>query len=99
MGLITEMSVCENISLPALLRHAVGGLVNRSAERQTAQEQIASLRIKTPSADAKARNLSGGNQQKIVLGKWLSLGPKVLIVDEPKRPASMSGLKAEIYAA
>ncbi len=95
-GLITEMSVCENISLPALLRHAVGGLVNRSAERQNAREQIASLRIKTPSPEARASNLSGGNQQKIVLGKWLSLGPKVLIVDEPTRGIDV-GAKAEIY--
>ena len=96
-GLITEMSVCENISLPALFRHAVGGLVNRSAERQTATEQITSLRIKTPSPETRASNLSGGNQQKIVLGKWLSLGPKVLIVDEPTRGIDV-GAKAEIYA-
>jgi ribose transport system ATP-binding protein len=96
-GLITEMSVRENISLPALLRHAVAGLVNRSAERKTAQEQITSLRIKTPSPETKARNLSGGNQQKIVLAKWLSLGPKVLIVDEPTRGIDV-GAKAEIYA-
>jgi ribose transport system ATP-binding protein len=96
-GLITEMSVSENISLPALLRNAVAGLVNRSSERRVALEQIGSLRIKTPGPGALARNLSGGNQQKIVLGKWLSLGPKVLIVDEPTRGIDV-GAKAEIYA-
>ncbi|MGN6369272.1 MAG: sugar ABC transporter ATP-binding protein [Phycisphaerae bacterium] len=96
-GLITDMSVRENISLPALLRNAFAGLVNRSHERKTVLEQIASLRIKTPTPDTLARNLSGGNQQKIVLGKWLSLGPKVLIVDEPTRGIDV-GAKAEIYA-
>ncbi len=55
------------------------------------------LHIKTPSIEVKTANLSGGNQQKVVLAKWLALGPKVLIVDEPTRGIDV-GAKAEIYA-
>ena len=58
--------------------------------------QIRKLRIKTPSPQQKAVNLSGGNQQKIVLGKWLAMNPKVLILDEPTRGIDV-GAKAEIY--
>jgi ribose transport system ATP-binding protein len=61
-----------------------------------ANEQIASLRIKTPGCEAAVLNLSGGNQQKVVLGKWLSMSPKVMILDEPTRGIDV-GAKAEIY--
>ncbi len=84
-GLLTEMTIRENITLPALWRYTVSALIQRSKENKVAAEFVESLRIKTPSLEAKARNLSGGNQQKVVLAKWLSLGPKVLIVDEPTR--------------
>ena len=95
-GLVTEMSVRHNISLPALWENSRLGWINRRREAQVAQQQVNSLRIKTPSIDTKAMNLSGGTQQKVVLAKWLALNPKVLIVDEPTRGIDV-GAKAEIY--
>ena len=95
-GLITEMTIRENITLPGLWRYTSAALISRRRETAEAVRQIRSLRVKTPSAEVKAMNLSGGNQQKVVLGKWLSLGPKVLIVDEPTRGIDV-GAKAEIY--
>ncbi|MGC3989677.1 MAG: ATP-binding cassette domain-containing protein [Chthoniobacteraceae bacterium] len=95
-GLITSVCIRENISLPALTRHSKAMLVNRQAEKRIAQEQVEALRVKTPSIETIAANLSGGNQQKVVLGKWLSLKPKVMIFDEPTRGIDV-GAKAEIY--
>ena len=95
-GLVVEMDVCENISLPSLHRTARAGWVDRSIERRVAGEQVKSLRIKTPAITARVRNLSGGNQQKVVLAKWLSMDPKVIILDEPTRGIDV-GAKAEIY--
>jgi ribose transport system ATP-binding protein len=95
-GLITRMSVSENISLPSLRRFASFGLIRKGGERKQADEQIKSLGIKTPGAGALVLNLSGGNQQKVVLGKWLAMNPKVMILDEPTRGIDV-GAKAEIY--
>jgi ribose transport system ATP-binding protein len=72
------------------------GLIRREIETLKAQQQCASLRVKTPSVEARVMNLSGGNQQKVVLGKWLALQPKVIIFDEPTRGIDV-GAKAEIY--
>ena len=90
------MPIRENITLPALSRYASAGLINRDAERKAAAEMCGKLNIKAPSIETKAANLSGGNQQKVVLAKWLSLDPKVLIFDEPTRGIDV-GAKAEIY--
>jgi ribose transport system ATP-binding protein len=95
-GLILDLPIRENVSLPALSRYASAGLVNKEAERKTATEMCAKLNVKAPSIEAKAVNLSGGNQQKVVLAKWLSLNPKLLIFDEPTRGIDV-GAKAEIY--
>ena len=95
-GVIVDMSIRDNITLPALNRYSSGGLIQRGREEQGAEEASRSLRVKTPSVDFLVRNLSGGNQQKVVLAKWLSLGPKVLIFDEPTRGIDV-GAKAEIY--
>src|SRR5262249_1788518 len=95
-GLVLEMSVRENITLPALREYASGGLIDRSAERKVARESCKSINIKAPSIESKTANLSGGNQQKVVLAKWLSLSPKVLIFDEPTRGIDV-GAKSEIY--
>ncbi|HEY2826807.1 MAG TPA: sugar ABC transporter ATP-binding protein [Pirellulales bacterium] len=95
-GLVTEMNVRENISLPSLRRYAPLCLIRRSKERKTADQQIAALRIKTPSAETRVVNLSGGTQQKVVLGKWLAMLPRVMIFDEPTRGIDV-GSKAEIH--
>src|SRR5215467_8892003 len=95
-GLVLGMTIRENITLPALARYAVAGLLKSSAERRAASDIFARLRVKAPSIEARVGNLSGGNQQKVVLAKWLSLGPRVLIFDEPTRGIDV-GAKAEIY--
>ena len=95
-GLVVDFSVRENLSLPALGRYARHGIVAEAAERQAAAAVCARFHVKTPSVEAKTGTLSGGNQQKVVLAKWLALGPKVLIVDEPTRGIDV-GAKAEIY--
>jgi ribose transport system ATP-binding protein len=95
-GLITDMMIRENVTLPALGRYASAGLVSRSRESAAAAEVCKKLNVKTPSVEVAAGNLSGGNQQKVVLAKWLSLSPKVLIFDEPTRGVDV-GAKAEIY--
>lgn len=95
-GLVVEMSLRENITLPSLPRFTRMGLIQRRLEQKTADEQISSLKIKTPNSEALVLNLSGGNQQKVVLGKWLAMEPKVMILDEPTRGIDV-GAKAEIY--
>jgi ribose transport system ATP-binding protein len=95
-GLITAMTVRENITLPDLSRFSSGGWIRRKAERSVAQASCVELRIKTPSVETAASSLSGGNQQKVVLAKWLSLNPSVILFDEPTRGVDV-GAKAEIY--
>jgi ribose transport system ATP-binding protein len=95
-GLVLPMSVAQNVTLPDVGNYSPVGFLRRDRERDVAREEIARLRIKTPTAKQKAVNLSGGNQQKIVLGKWLAMDPKVLILDEPTRGIDV-GAKAEIY--
>ncbi len=95
-GLIVDMAIRDNITMPSLSRYAPGGLIQRGREEAAAQKASQALRVKTPSVDFLARNLSGGNQQKVVLAKWLSLEPKVMIFDEPTRGIDV-GAKAEIY--
>ena len=95
-GLVVEMSVRENIGLPSLEKFSRFGLINRGHERKIAAEQVASLKVKTPTIETRMLNLSGGNQQKVVLGKWLAMTPKVMILDEPTRGIDV-GAKAEIY--
>jgi ribose transport system ATP-binding protein len=95
-GLLLDESICENILLPNLPHRASGGLVQRTRARQDAEDQKARLGIRAPDVDVAARTLSGGNQQKVVLAKWLSLGPRVLVCDEPTRGVDV-GAKSEIY--
>jgi len=95
-GLVVSMTVRENITLPALADYARFGLIQGGRERQVAREQVVSLKIKTPGIEAPVMNLSGGNQQKVVLGKWLAMAPRVMILDEPTRGIDV-GAKAEIY--
>ena len=96
-GLVTGLSVQQNISMPlmrALSRFSVIGLAR---EKALAREYVQRLAIRTPSIDQKVMYLSGGNQQRVVIAKWLATKPKVLIVDEPTRGVDV-GAKAEIHA-
>jgi ribose transport system ATP-binding protein len=95
-GLIVDFSVRENVTLPALDRYATHGLLSVTRERIGAGAICNQMRVKASSIEIKTANLSGGNQQKVVLAKWLALNPKVLIVDEPTRGIDV-GAKAEIY--
>jgi ribose transport system ATP-binding protein len=95
-GLVLMMNARENTSLPTLERLAHLGWVRAAAERQVAQRYFELLRVKAPSTETIAAGLSGGNQQKVVLGKWLAADCRVLIVDEPTRGVDV-GAKAEIH--
>jgi ribose transport system ATP-binding protein len=90
------LPVQENIVLPTLGEHARAGWVNRNQLRNTAQEYVDRLAIRTPHLQQKAMYLSGGNQQKVVVAKWLASNPKVLIMDEPTRGIDV-GAKAEVH--
>ena len=95
-GLIIEMAVKENMSLASLRSEAKGPFLNQRCEEKLVKEMTEALSIKTPGSWQLARFLSGGNQQKIVLGKWLALKPGVLLLDEPTRGIDI-GAKEEIY--
>ena len=95
-GLILQMAVRENASLASLSRDQQNGLLNFKAEEKVATEAVEQLAIKTPDLDQSTMNLSGGNQQKVVLGKWLALKPRVLLLDEPTRGIDV-GAKREMY--
>ena len=95
-GLVLGMTIRENITLANLWRHARMSLIDRQSEAEVAQAQVTSLSIKAPSSETLAVTLSGGNQQKVVLGKWLSMQPRVVIFDEPTRGIDV-GAKNEIY--
>jgi ribose transport system ATP-binding protein len=95
-GLIVDFNVRENISLPNLDSYSSAKLINFGRESKAAVEAIKAINIKTPTPEMRAANLSGGNQQKVVLAKWLTFRPRVLIFDEPTRGIDV-GAKAEIY--
>ena len=96
-GLVLSLSVRENISLPLLRSLSRFGVVDARAERELASRYATDLRIRTPSIEQVALNLSGGNQQKVVLAKWLACHVDILILDEPTRGIDV-GAKQEIYA-
>lgn len=94
-GIVPNMSVGENLTIANLSEFSYMGVVFKGKQRQVIDRYIERLRIKTPSAGQKIRNLSGGNQQKVLLARWLCLNPKLLILDEPTRGIDV-GAKAEI---
>jgi len=95
-GLVLPMTVAENSTLPNVSSYARFGWLNRKTERAVAEDGVKRLRTKASSIQQAVVNLSGGNQQKVVLAKWLAMAPKVLILDEPTRGIDV-GAKAEIY--
>ncbi len=96
-ALVLSMAVRENITLAHLSDFAKGGIVNKAKERKDANRHVEELDIRTPTVEQKAANLSGGNQQKVVIAKWLGVKPKVLILDEPTRGIDV-GAKAAIHS-
>jgi ribose transport system ATP-binding protein len=96
-GLALGMAVRENVTMASLRRFARLGVVDRAAERAATEGFVAKLGIRTPSGEQVARLLSGGNQQKVVLAKWLATDADVLFFDEPTRGIDV-GARAEIYA-
>jgi ABC-type sugar transport system ATPase subunit len=97
MGLVLGEGVGANISMAALRSVARGPFVDYSAENHLIRKYVSRLRVRTPSFEQRTGLLSGGNQQKVLLAKWLAVQPTVLIVDEPTRGVDI-GTKAEIYA-
>jgi rhamnose transport system ATP-binding protein len=97
LGLTMPMSITTNISLPTLKQYTNRlGLIQQRQERQTAESFRQRLAIRTPSVQQAAGTLSGGNQQKVVLSKWLNTQPRLLILDEPTRGIDV-GAKAEVH--
>jgi ribose transport system ATP-binding protein len=95
-GLVLKLPVLENVVLPTLSSHARAGWLDQRGLRHTAQDYVGKLSIRTPSLQQKAIFLSGGNQQKVVVAKWLAAQPKVLIMDEPTRGIDV-GAKVEVH--
>ena len=95
-GLCLNLPIGLNINLPVFERLSSGLVIRKGDEAENADRQIRDLRIKTPSRRVLASAMSGGNQQKIVIGKWLSHGAKLFIFDEPTVGVDV-GTKAEIY--
>ena len=95
-GLLLEMTCAQNMTITDLAQISRRGLLQRRREYQAAQRLVKELRVKTPSVHQAVRTFSGGNQQKVVIAKWLFRGPKAFIFDEPTRGIDV-GAKAEIY--
>jgi len=94
-GIVPEMSVRENLTLALLPRLAKAGIVDEARQREIVDRFIKRIGIKTAGPEQKIRELSGGNQQKVLLARWLCMDPKLLILDEPTRGIDV-GAKAEI---
>jgi ABC-type sugar transport system ATPase subunit len=95
-GLVMKMSVGKNSSLSSLSQCETAGFISRTKEESLVASFIQRLRIKTPTQHELIRNLSGGNQQKVVLAKWMATNPKILLLDEPTRGIDINA-KKEIY--
>jgi ABC-type sugar transport system ATPase subunit len=96
-ALFLNMAVSENVVMSALPQLSYAGVIDFTRVRKVAQEYVTKLAIRTPSLFQRTRNLSGGNQQKLAISRWLTLNPQILILDEPTRGIDV-GAKAEIHA-
>ncbi|PKM51661.1 MAG: D-xylose ABC transporter ATP-binding protein [Firmicutes bacterium HGW-Firmicutes-7] len=95
-GLVLPFSVEANISMASFEKMTKFGFLKRSTEKEIAERQVKALGVKTPSIKTKVKSLSGGNQQKCIVGRWLENNPRILILDEPTRGIDV-GAKYEIY--
>ncbi len=95
-GVIMEMTVASNTTLAILRRLSVVGLIRTGLERSVAKKFVNRLEIKTPSIDSPVSNLSGGNQQKVALARWMAAEPSIIILDEPTQGVDV-GAKSEIH--
>ncbi len=95
-GLVMDLSVARNVTLTLRNKFTTAGLINGAAERRAAQEWSKRLQVKTGSQEHAVSTLSGGNQQKVVLAKWLATDPRLLIIDEPTRGIDV-GTKSEVH--
>ena len=95
-GLVLVRSVRENVALPNLERFIYAGRLHKNKELREVEKQCKTLNVKTPTLETLTSHLSGGNQQKLVLAKWLLKDPSILILDEPTRGIDV-GAKYEIY--
>jgi rhamnose transport system ATP-binding protein len=95
-GIVLDLPISANVTLACLNEVSNHGLTDRAAEQIVAQRYVDQLRVKTPSVDAAAGTLSGGNQQKVALARWLATKPRVLILDEPTQGVDV-GSKSEIH--
>lgn len=94
-GIIPNLSVAENISIANMKQYSRFGVINRARQKEVAEDYVEKIRIKTPNVDQKIMNLSGGNQQKVILSRWMSMNPDFIILDEPTRGIDV-GAKKEI---
>jgi ribose transport system ATP-binding protein len=95
-GLMLPMAVRDNLSFAALDRLSRGGIINRAAERRAVEEMIKLLAIRTDGVDIPVGSLSGGNQQKVVIAKWLMVTPRIILLNDPTRGIDV-GTKQELY--
>jgi len=95
-GLMLPMSVRDNLSFAALPRLSRWGVVDRAAEREAVDRIVQLLAVRTDGVDGPAGALSGGNQQKVVIGKWLMMAPRILLLNDPTRGIDV-GTKQEMY--
>jgi ribose transport system ATP-binding protein len=95
-GLMLPMSVKDNLSFAALDRLAKGGVIDRAAERKAVADMVSLLAIRTAGTEIPVGALSGGNQQKVVIAKWLMVAPRIILLNDPTRGIDV-GTKQEIY--
>ena len=95
-GIFPQLSVLDNMCISALGHYAKGGVLNTKKTKDDVREQVDALSVKTPSLGQKMKYLSGGNQQKVILGRCMLCGPKILVMDEPTNGIDI-GAKNEIY--
>ncbi len=95
-GILVEESAVKNIALPSLKENSKYGLMNKGWEEEITKSFVEKMRIKTPSIHTPTKNLSGGNQQKVIIAKWMAANTEILILDEPTRGIDVNA-KAEIY--